>query len=165
MKFTVSREKLLKALQKVNNTIGSRNTLPILGNVLIEAADNQISLTTTDLEIRIVTRIEAEVEVAGATTVPAKRLLALVNKFEDASVCITSDERHHAEVVCGTSCFKLLGIAPEDFPAAANLLLCVPSLSRVLTSSVCSVRSPMPLPSTTAEKCCMVCFSATATVW
>ena len=37
MKFTVSREKLLKALQKVNNTIGSRNTLPILGNVLLGA--------------------------------------------------------------------------------------------------------------------------------
>ena len=103
MKFTVSREKFLKALQKVNNTIGSRNTLPILGNVLIEAKDSRIFLTTTDLEIRIVTQLEAEVEVAGATTVPAKRLLALVGKFEDANVVITSDERHHAEVVCGTS--------------------------------------------------------------
>ncbi len=121
MKFTVNREKLLKALQKVNNTIGSRNTLPILGNVLIEAENNQIALTTTDLEIRIVTRIEAEVEAAGATTIPAKRLLALVSKFEDAVVSISSDERHHAEVICGTSCFKLLGIAPEDFPGSGEL--------------------------------------------
>ncbi|MBR2358512.1 MAG: DNA polymerase III subunit beta [Lentisphaeria bacterium] len=121
MKFTVSREKLLKALQRVNSTIGSRNTLPILGNVLIEANDNMVSLTTTDLEIRIVTRIEAEVELAGATTIPAKRLLALVNNFEDAMVVISSDERHHAEVTCGTSCFKLLGIAPEDFPGAGEL--------------------------------------------
>ena len=122
MKFTVSREKFLKALQKVQSTIGNRNTLAILGNVLVEASGNMVSLTTTDLEIRIVTRIEAEVELPGATTVPAKRLLALVNKFEDASVCITSDERHHAEVVCGTSCFKLLGIAPEDFPGSGELV-------------------------------------------
>ena len=121
MKFTVSREKLLKALQRVNSTIGSRNTLPILGNVLVEANDNMVSLTTTDLEIRIVTRIEAEIEVAGATTIPAKRLLALVNNFEDAAVTIASDERHHAEVTCGTSCFKLLGIAPEDFPGSGEL--------------------------------------------
>ena len=121
MKFTVSREKLLKALQRVNSTIGSRNTLPILGNVLVEANSNIVSLTTTDLEIRIVTRIEAEVEAAGATTIPAKRLLALVNNFEDAMVTVTSDERHHAEVVCGTSCFKLLGIAPEDFPGTSEL--------------------------------------------
>ena len=121
MKFTVSREKLLKALQRVNSTIGSRNTLPILGNVLVEATENSVSLTTTDLEIRIMTRLDAEVEVAGATTIPAKRLLALVNNFEDAMVTISSDERHHAEVVCGTSCFKLLGIAPEDFPGAGEL--------------------------------------------
>ena len=121
MKFTVSREKLLKALQRVNSTIGSRNTLPILGNVLVEAADNVVSLTTTDLEIRIMTRLDAEVEIAGATTIPAKRLLALVNNFEDAMVTISSDERHHAEVTCGTSCFKLLGIAPEDFPGAGEL--------------------------------------------
>lgn len=121
MKFTVSREKLLKALQRVNSTIGSRNTLPILGNVLVEAAENIISLTTTDLEIRIVTRVEAEVLEAGSTTIPAKRLLALVSNFEDAVVTIASDERHHAEVTCGTSCFKLLGIAPEDFPGAGEL--------------------------------------------
>ena len=122
MKFTVSREKLLKALQRVNSTIGSRNTLPILGNVLVEAGNNVVNLTTTDLEIRIVTRIEAEVEIAGATTIPAKRLLALVNNFEDAVVSIESDERHHAVVTCGTSCFKLLGIAPEDFPGSGELV-------------------------------------------
>jgi len=122
MKFTLSREKFHKALQKVNNTIGSRSTLPILGNVLIEAKDNMVALTTTDLEIRIVTHIEAEVEIPGATTVPAKRLLALVTKFEDEQVSVSSDERHHAEIVCGTSCFKLLGIAPEDFPSGGELV-------------------------------------------
>ena len=121
MKFTVSREKFLKALQKIQSTIGNRNTLAILGNVLVEASGNIVSLTTTDLEIRIVTRIEAEVEVEGATTIPAKRLLALVNNFEDAMVTVSSDERYHAEIVCGTSCFKLLGIAPEDFPAENEL--------------------------------------------
>ncbi len=121
MKFTVSREKFLKALQKVQSTIGNRNTLAILGNVLVEASGNMVSLTTTDLEIRIVTRLEATVEVEGATTIPAKRLLALVSNFEDAMVTVTSDERYHAEIVCGTSCFKLLGIAPEDFPAESEL--------------------------------------------
>ncbi|MBE6367402.1 MAG: DNA polymerase III subunit beta [Lentisphaerae bacterium] len=121
MKFTVSREKLLDALKRVNSTVSSRNTLPILGNVLIEAENNQVVLTTTDLEIRISTRIEAEIEVAGSTTIPAKRLLSLVSKFEDAVVSISSDERYHAEVTCGTSCFKLLGIAPEDFPGSVEL--------------------------------------------
>ncbi len=120
MKFTVNREKFLKALQRVISTVGSRNTLPILGNVLVETTEQAVNLTTTDLEIRIATRLEAEVAEAGSTTIPAKRLLALVSNFEDASVTLSSDERHHAEVTCGTSCFKLLGIAPEDFPGAAE---------------------------------------------
>ncbi len=120
MKFTVNREKFLKALQRVISTVGSRNTLPILGNVLVEAGDGMVRLTTTDLEIRITTRVEAEVAAPGATTIPAKRLLALVSNFEDAAVTLTSDERHHAELLSGTSCFKLLGIAPEDFPGAAE---------------------------------------------
>lgn len=120
MKFTVSREKFLKAIQRVISTVGSRNTLPILGNVLVEAAEGVVRLTTTDLEIRITTRVEAEISEAGATTIPAKRLLALISNFEDAVVSLESDERHHAELRSGTSCFKLLGIAPEDFPGAAE---------------------------------------------
>jgi len=117
MKFSVNREKFLKAIQRVISTVGSRNTLPILGNVLVEAGDGAVQLTTTDLEIRITTKVEAEVAAPGATTIPAKRLLALVSNFEDAVVSLESDERHHAEIQSGTSCFKLLGIAPEDFPA------------------------------------------------
>ncbi|WP_176012789.1 DNA polymerase III subunit beta [Victivallis sp. Marseille-Q1083] len=116
MKFTVSREKLLKALQKVISTVGSKSTLPVLGNVLLEAENGTLQLTTTDLEIRITTQVEAAIESEGKTTVPAKKFVALVSKFTDAEVAFTCDERHHSEVVCGTSKFKLLGLSAEDFP-------------------------------------------------
>ena len=65
MKFTVNREKLQKALQRVGSIIGSRSMFPVLGNVLMQAEDNVLTLTTTDLEIRISTKIEAAVEVPG----------------------------------------------------------------------------------------------------
>ncbi|MEA4861854.1 MAG: DNA polymerase III subunit beta [Victivallaceae bacterium] len=117
MKFKVSREKLLKALQRVISTIGNRSTLPILGNVLIEAEGAQLKLTTTDLEIRISTEVEAEIAEAGRTTVPAKKFLALVSRFGEDDLSFENDERHHASLVCGNSRCKLLGLPADEFPA------------------------------------------------
>ena len=68
MKFTVNREKLQKALQRVGSIIGSRSMLPVLGNVMIQAEEGVLTLTTTDLEIRISTKVDAVVEEAGVTT-------------------------------------------------------------------------------------------------
>lgn len=116
MKFNVNRESLVKALQKVGNAIGNRSTLPVLGNVLLEADANVLKLTTTDLDIRISTTVEAEIEVAGKTTVPVKKFAGLVNKFTDDVLYFDCNDRHHSELVCGNSKFKLLGLAPDDFP-------------------------------------------------
>ena len=92
MKLSISKDKFLKAIQKVINIIGNRSTLPVLGNVLLEAEGNALTLTTTDLEIRITTRLEAAVEKSGRTTVPAKKLHALVSRFIGDSVCIACND-------------------------------------------------------------------------
>ena len=108
--------KLGKALQRVNSIIGSRSMLPILGNVMLKAGDNQLRLTTTDLEIRIETAVEAVVEVAGETTVPARKLAALVGCFVGTDVEVSVNENHHMQLKCGSSNFTLLGLSPADFP-------------------------------------------------
>ncbi|MGK0190581.1 MAG: DNA polymerase-3 subunit beta, partial [Verrucomicrobiales bacterium] len=53
MKFSISKEKFLAGLQQVQNVVSTRTTLPILSNVLIEAADSGLQLTTTDLDVGI----------------------------------------------------------------------------------------------------------------
>ena len=95
MKVNVKRDVFLKALQKVVNIIGSRTTLPVLANVLLEADNGKLTLTTTDLELRIITSLEAEVETAGVTTLPAKRLHGLVSKFKGEKIMMESNEKHH----------------------------------------------------------------------
>ena len=118
MKFTVNREKLQKALQRVGSIIGSRSMFPVLGNVLMQAEDNVLTLTTTDLEIRISTKIEAAVEVPGVSTAPARKLASLVGCFVGADVMFDIDDKDHIKLKCGTSHFTLLGLAAADFPAA-----------------------------------------------
>lgn len=116
MKIKVSKETMLKALQKVGNIVNSRNTLPVLANILMEAKDGEVSLAATDLEIRLETTIPAEVTEPGATTLPAKKLLGLVSKFRGESIQIDSNENHHATICCGTASIMLLGLNPADFP-------------------------------------------------
>ncbi len=120
MKINVKRELLLKALQKVCNIIGSRTTLPVLANVMMEAENSKLTFTTTDLELRITTSIEAEVEQAGKTTLPAKRFLGLVSKFKGDTVSFDTNENHHTKISCGTADFMILGLTSDDFPVPVD---------------------------------------------
>ncbi len=116
MKISVEKEKFAKALQRVNSIIASRTMLPVLSNVLMEAGDESLTLTTTDLEIRISTSIPAQVAEKGRTTVNARKLFSLVSCFSGKDVELTSDENNHMNIVCNTSKFKLLGLDAADFP-------------------------------------------------
>ena len=120
MKITVKKDNLQKALQKVSGIINTRTTLPVLSNVLFEACENKLKLTTTDLEMRISTVIDAEVEVNGSTTIPAKKMSSIVSKFNNDEVNISTDEKHHSTIICGTSNIKLLGLSGEDFPPVVD---------------------------------------------
>ena len=118
MKFTVDRLKLQKALQKVSNIIGSRSMLPLLSNVLISASEEGLELCTTDLELRLVTRVEAEVAESGVTTLPAKKLVSLIGSFSAEKVEFEINDKDFARITCGTAKFTLLGLSAADFPEA-----------------------------------------------
>jgi DNA polymerase-3 subunit beta len=120
MKISVQKEKLSDALQKLSNIIGTRTTLPILNNVLLKGEQNGLILETTDLDTRIMIKIEAEVYTPGATTVPAKKLLQFIKDFQSDKINFESDQSYHLKVEGGNSFYKLLGISPEDFPVPAQ---------------------------------------------
>ncbi len=119
MKFSVNREKLQKALQRVSSIIGARSMLPLLGNVLIEADNSGLKLCATDLDIRITTTVEAEVSEGGRSTVPARRLTSLVGSFSADKIDFEVDDRDHFRISCGTGRFTLLGLPAADFPEPA----------------------------------------------
>ena len=118
MKFVVEREKLQRALSHVSSIIGSRTMLPLLGNVLIEADNGTLTLTTTDIEMRMTTSVEADVQVSGKTTLPARKLGSLVGSMTGDSVTFDVNEQDQAQISCGTGRFRLLGLAASDFPVA-----------------------------------------------
>lgn len=81
MKFSVTQEKLAKGLQIVSRAIPTKASLPILSNILIEAKDNNLYLSATNLETAIKTNIGASVEEEGVIAIPAKLLKEFVTSL------------------------------------------------------------------------------------
>ena len=65
MKFTISKEDFLEGLQQVQHVVSNRTTLPILSNVLLEAEDGSLRLTTTDLDVGVTGSVKAKLGTSG----------------------------------------------------------------------------------------------------
>ncbi|MET3316028.1 DNA polymerase III sliding clamp (beta) subunit (PCNA family) [Bradyrhizobium japonicum] len=85
MKVTVERAQLLKSLGHVHRVVERRNTIPILGNVLVRAENAKLSLKATDLDLEVTETLPAETATAGSTTVPAHMFYDIVRKLPDGS--------------------------------------------------------------------------------
>jgi len=116
MKFKINRDHFSSGLQQVLNVVGTRATMPILSNVLIEAADGYISLTTTNLDMGIQCRIEAQVEAQGGLTLPVRKLATIIRELPNLDVEVAATGSHRAEISSGGSIFRINGIGPEEFP-------------------------------------------------
>jgi DNA polymerase-3 subunit beta len=116
MKITISKNKLMAALSKVQGAVGSVHTMPILSSVLIKAEDGYLKLTTTNLEVSIIEEIEAETVVEGSICLPAKKLLDIVKEAPGAEVAISKAKNHWVEISSGKARFKMVGFDMDDFP-------------------------------------------------
>jgi len=116
MKFKINRDHFSNGLAQVLNVVGSKATMPILSNVLIEADKDQISLTTTNLDLGIRCRIKADVKEAGAITLPVKKLASIIRELPSVDVTLETSTSHQAKVTSGGSQFKIMGMGKEEFP-------------------------------------------------
>jgi len=117
MKFTITREALLKPLQLVAGVVERRQTLPVLSNVLLEVKGNQLSLTGTDLEVEMVGKAELlEPGVDGEITVPAKKLMDICKSLPDQSTIEISQDEHKVQMATGRSKFVLSSLPANEFP-------------------------------------------------
>jgi DNA polymerase III subunit beta len=123
MKINVERGAFLKALSHVQSVVERRNTIPILSNVMIEAAKGELKLTATDLDIEIVESIPSDVLRNGSATAPAHMLYDIVRKLPDGSQVqaeLLTAEGGRLAVSAGTSRFELACLPKEDFPQMAS---------------------------------------------
>lgn len=117
MKFTISRDELIKPLSLVAGVVERRQTLPILGNVLLEINEGTLSLTGTDLEVELIARVPLEGEfLGGAITVPARKLTDICKSLNDGSQVSFESDGDKVIVRSGRSRFTLSSLPASDFP-------------------------------------------------
>lgn len=114
MTLTIQRADLARVLTAVSRVVESRNTIPILGNVLLSATAGTLTATGTDLDIQYSAMSPAEGEIS--TTVDAKRLADIAKRVAGDTVTLALDGEK-LTVKSGRSRFSLPTLPVADFPS------------------------------------------------
>ncbi len=115
MKFVINQRDLSKHINIAQRGISSRTTLQILDGILIEAMDNKVKLTATDLEISIETFIDCSVQTSGSIVVNSRIFGDIIKKLPDAPIYIEV-VNNNINIKCENSEFNIIGNPGEDYP-------------------------------------------------
>ena len=121
MKFEIKREILLTPLQAIIGVVERKQTMPILANILLQAKDNELCLTATDLEVELMTQATANTEIEGEITLPGRKLLDICRALQEDASIVISESNGKASVQSGRSRFSLASLPAADFPLIGDI--------------------------------------------
>jgi DNA polymerase-3 subunit beta len=118
MRINIEKSNLFEGVQRVQNVVDKKNTIPVLSNILLEAemAANVIQLTATNLEVGISTKLPVSESTEGSITVPAQKIFEILRELPEAPLSLTVDENNWISIECAKSNFRLAGLPKTDFP-------------------------------------------------
>ncbi len=121
MEFVVNREVLLPALGKVTGVVERRQTLPILGNLLLVVHNDQMTVTGTDLEVEVNMVVPIELHQAGEITIPARKLIDICRNLSEANDIRFRIKDDRCLVTAGRARFTLGVLPAANFPLMDSL--------------------------------------------
>jgi len=116
MKIKIAKSVFANGLQQVLNIVGTRTSLPILSNVLLNAHDDILELTTTNLDLGIRCSVKASVSESGKIALPARKLTSIVKALPESDIELDCSQ-NQAKLACGRSKFRIMGMDNNEFPA------------------------------------------------
>ncbi|MBS0621196.1 MAG: DNA polymerase III subunit beta [Verrucomicrobia bacterium] len=121
MKVIISRLELVGLIGKIQSVVSAKPAIPILANVLIEAIDDELIISATDLTVSMRLHAAAKVLEEGAITLPARRFFQLIRELTAPQVEIHTQSPELATIHAGSSHFKIHGMHKTEFPAMPDL--------------------------------------------
>lgn len=121
MKAVISKGDLVTIIGKIQSIVSVKPSIPILANVLLEAIDDQLVVSATDLTVSMRCHAEAKVVEEGSIALPARRFFQLVRELTSPQVKISAQTNEIAEITTGTSVFKINGMNKAEFPQLPDL--------------------------------------------
>ena len=121
MKFKINRDHFSSGLQLVTSVVGARKTMPILQNVLLEAKEGLVRLTTTNLDLGARCSVKADVNEEGSITLPVKEIGRIVRELADMEVSVETSDNSKATISTRGSIFNVIGMDSKEFPPLPEL--------------------------------------------
>ncbi|MBD3402294.1 DNA polymerase III subunit beta [candidate division GN15 bacterium] len=115
MKFTLSKSRLSTSLQSILQVVPTKSTLPILTNILIEALENKLKLSATDLDISITATVDCQVAKKGSAALPARILFEIIRELPESEITFESTNTR-MEIKIPNGSYKIAIVSADDFP-------------------------------------------------
>jgi DNA polymerase III subunit beta len=116
MELHINKDPFLKALTRIQTVVERRNTMPILGNALIETGEGKITISATDLEVSLRTVCDAEITDMGSLAVSARTLFEIVRELPEGSIHIRGETNNRMRLSSGQAKFTIAGFPGSAFP-------------------------------------------------
>lgn len=121
MKFSIQRDEIYEAVQKVASVIPQRSTITMTQNILFVAAGGQLELVATDLEITIVSNVRADIEEEGRIALPGRLVHDIIREMPNVMLTFESDENYRLKLNSDFGKYKIGGENPAEFPNRPQL--------------------------------------------
>ncbi|MDJ0782780.1 MAG: DNA polymerase III subunit beta [Desulfosarcinaceae bacterium] len=121
MKFTINKKAIGDVLSKVQGLTARKSNLGITENILIRSSDASIQLSATDLETGFDGTYPADLDVAGAIAINAKKFFEIVKEFPSDTIEINEIENRWIEIGNQKVQYHIVGMNPDDFPVTPTL--------------------------------------------
>lgn len=123
MKFVVSSTELLSHLTSLSRVISSKSTMPILDNFLFQITESEITITASDLESTLITRLKLEnIDGEGSVAIPAKLFIDTLKEFPEQPLTFQIDDKTSVvEIFSDNGKYSIMGQNADDFPVLPKL--------------------------------------------
>lgn len=121
MSFIIPAQEFNFLVSKAESVVSPKPTTPLLGTLLIEVKDGILKITATDLTVAICLETEVKMLAEGAIALPAKTLGQLTRELTSPHLQLNFNERHIAEIISGTSKFKIHGMSTAGYPVLPDI--------------------------------------------
>ncbi|MGC8550943.1 MAG: DNA polymerase III subunit beta [Acidobacteriaceae bacterium] len=145
MEISLSSQDLLRELTATQSVVERRTTIPILSNFLIEADEDRLTITATDLDQSMRTSCAAKVKKSGSCTIPARKLYDYVKLLPEGDVSIKLMDNHWVQIRSGRSNTRMVGMAranfPQvpEFPSSGAITIPVASLKNLIAKTIFAI--------------------------
>ena len=128
MKLTIERSDIWRGIDTILDAVASKPAQPILSNILVEAEDDRLTLSSSDLDLSMRTRIPANVQQPGRITVPARTFAEITREWPEAQLTFSLENGKLVisgplgEPDSGEGRYVLATSPPDEFPEIPEAL-------------------------------------------